>query len=104
MGSAREYKCPKCGYKELASGGKDFGMTVAVETHICRDCQELTDVVTMWFMHDDPEMVHKEIDPKDYECTECGGKNLAGWDTEKKPCPKCGTTMTEEEGTEMLWD
>ncbi len=104
MGSSKEHRCPKCGYNEVISGGRDAGMVVAVETHICRDCRELTDVVTMWYMHDAPEMVHKEIDPKDFECTECSGKNLVVWDTVKYPCPKCGTKMTSGEGIEMLWD
>lgn len=104
MGLSKEHRCSKCGYNEVVSGGSDAGMMVAVETHICKDCLILTDVTTMWFMHENPEMRHKEIAPEDYECNECGSPNVVVWDTEKKPCPKCGNKMTTGEGIEMLWD
>ena len=104
MGTSREYKCPQCDYKEVVSGGSDAGMIAAVKTHICKDCLILTDVVTMWFWHDDPDLRHKEIDPANYECEECGGHNLQAWDSENQPCPKCGARMKTNGGIEILWD
>lgn len=104
MGLKKEHRCPKCGYSIVTSGGEDAGMMVSVKTHICNDCKILTDVVIMWHVHDDPDMVFKPLNKEDYSCTECGGNNLLVWDTLKKPCPKCGTKMTFGEGIEMLWD
>lgn len=104
MGLKKEHRCPNCGYTVVTSGGEDAGMVVSVETHVCGDCQSLTDVVTVYHMHDDPEMVFKPIDKKDYSCTECEGHNLLVWDTKKRPCPRCGATMTTGDGVEILWD
>ncbi len=44
MGQARRFRCPKCDYSAVVSGGEDRGINLFVQTVQCVDCRELMDV------------------------------------------------------------
>ncbi len=63
-------------------------MLAVLEPHICKDCNELTDVFVGKF----GEKFEKNNYPKDefeyYKCEHCGSEQIILWDKKKKPCPK----------------
>jgi hypothetical protein len=46
MGRTYLFECSKCGYRARVSGGADRGFHFAVQTILCRECEELYDAVT----------------------------------------------------------
>ncbi len=97
MGTRYLFKCTNCNYKVESSGGKDSGFMVTVETHICRFCNEITDV--------EVELHSEEASDKNlFKCNNCGSKNINKWDTKKKPCPKCGCEMRNDNTLIVEWD
>jgi len=44
MGTAYTFKCNKCDYEVLTSGGLDLGMIAVVDTYISKSCKEIVDV------------------------------------------------------------
>ena len=103
MGSAAEYRCPKCGYSKMVSGGRSCGFYVIVETISCRDCQELFDA-------------EADEKPGDLKPSEMWGKQkLAGIRCPNSdsheftywkppwPCPVCDEPMIAD-GDVIRWD
>ena len=39
------FTCPSCGYITKASGARANGLAASVDTMVCRDCDELVDVL-----------------------------------------------------------
>jgi hypothetical protein len=101
MGSRYLFTCPNCQYSAEVSGGEDYGFVAVVQTMICRDCQELVDVLV-----GQRGTVGPTGDPeydKDLNlCPQCRKENLRPWSTDR-PCPRCGTSMDQEE-LRILWD
>lgn len=113
MGQFRTFKCNKCGYSVVSSGGKDYGMFVVTDTYICKSCNNIVDVtVGELGIHIPKEIVSSLIkDDKDrykdfYKCPECGEENnLVRWKNRKRPCPKCdGKMEVDESAGIMMWD
>jgi hypothetical protein len=46
MGKTFQLECPWCQYRARVSGGADSGAHCEVQTIVCRDCRELSDVAT----------------------------------------------------------
>lgn len=46
MGRSYWFECPRCGYRTKVSGGADRGVSLFVQTILCRECRELYDAVT----------------------------------------------------------
>jgi len=85
MGTRYGWKCTNCDYSLVMSGGKDCGMTSWTHTFLCKTCKELMDV----------EVSHSEWNTEQWErhyCEECNSL-LELWNTNKKPCPSCGSVM-----------
>lgn len=101
MGSGFQFKCAKCGYEAMVSGGLDCGMVAVVRTMLCDDCRELVDVLTGAYGQEgktgDPK-----LDTDLGRCPECNGTNVSEW-PKKRPCPKCDGKMRKL-GLEMMWD
>jgi len=101
VGSHNHYLCPKCGYEEDVSGGKDYGMASVVHTMTCNTCHILVDVAIQDTKGASP------FDTPDWsdeigKCPDCGRENVTPW-SHPGPCPKCGTTMVDR-GMVLLWD
>jgi uncharacterized paraquat-inducible protein A len=103
MGIKYTFACPDCDYSVMVSGERDCGMVAVVQTMVCKDCQELVDVLVGRYGKDGPTG-----DP-DYDqdlgvCPDCQGQNVAPW-PEEHPCPRCKSPMViDPDGLEMLWD
>jgi len=105
MGQSYTFKCYKCAYYKESSGKLDCGFLAVVEPYICNDCHELTDVLVGEHGEKFPiQTLTKEKLKEFYNCGECKSKNIAIWDTRKKPCPKCGSRMKKDPKTILLWD
>ena len=99
MGIKRTYKCKKCGYTALVSGGPDVGMLVRTDTFVCLKCKELVDVAVGYTPNSPLKIANRG------KCPICNSKkHLAKWDTQLRPCPKCGEKLEEIPGKEVLWD
>jgi hypothetical protein len=96
MGSIYYWKCQQCGYGVEVSGGPDGGFFCATNTFQCDKCKKLMDATTASWK--DGIVKEKE----NFHCGICGSL-LKVWDSEKKPCPCCGSTL-QGEGPRMLWD
>ena len=101
MGTSYLYKCGKCGHEIDVSGGLDCGFHATVKTMVCRDCNDVFDVLVGAF-----GKVGKTGDPE-YDrdmghCPECSGENLEEW-PRHRPCPKCGGRMRKQ-GFVTMWD
>ncbi|HOX56912.1 MAG TPA: hypothetical protein P5205_11995 [Candidatus Paceibacterota bacterium] len=46
MGRSYWFECFKCGYRARVSGRADRGVSLSVQTILCRECRELYDAVT----------------------------------------------------------
>ena len=101
MGAMFEVVCKGCGYRAESSLGYDYGIEVAVETHICNYCKLLVDVLVDIEHMEIPRV--KEYEDLYYKCPECKGENITLWDLKKMPCPKCGEKLEKGEGI-ILWD
>jgi hypothetical protein len=55
MGRSYWFECPRCGYRAKVSGGADRGLSIFVQTILCRDCRELYDAVTRSRILDEPK-------------------------------------------------
>lgn len=102
MGNLIKFTCGHCGYSAEVSGGKGYGMNAIVQTMICKNCNELVDILIGLCGR------KGKIGDPDYDkdlvggCPECCGKDLLTWD-ESKSCPKCQGGMTEGDVT-ADWD
>jgi hypothetical protein len=54
MGRSYWFECPRCGYRAKVAGRADRGLSVFVQTILCRDCKELYDAVTRLRVLDEP--------------------------------------------------
>ena len=54
MGRSYWFECPRCGYRAKVSGRADRGLSIFVQTILCRDCKELYDAVTRLKVLDEP--------------------------------------------------
>jgi len=107
MGSIGRYKCNKCGYQVDTTCGLDYGLFAVVDTYVCQNCNEISDImVGSTGMVIPPEEISKE-DEKEfmYYTCECGSKNIVKWDVKKRPCPKCDKgKMIKDKDFLVLWD
>ncbi len=89
MAQLKEYQCKKCKYTTLANPkGHDLVMMGKMYHFVCKECQEIVNVVT------------KDYNSKKIEnpvCPECGSANLEKWNPRSGKCPKCGGDMEETE-------
>ena len=85
------FTCPSCGYITKASGARANGLAASVDTMVCRDCDELVDILIdarpRWMEIIDPHWMER-LDT----CPQCHGRNLEEW-SPAFPCPRCGTTV-----------
>jgi protein-arginine kinase activator protein McsA len=80
-------------------------MMVTVEPYVCNDCQELTDVqVGLRGKVYQREKLTAKQKKEFYRCGMCQSDRISKWDTEKKPCPKCGNSLDRDESESILWD
>ena len=79
------FTCPSCGYITKASGARANGLAASVDTMVCRDCDELVDVLIdarpRWMEIIDPHWMER-LDT----CPQCHGRNLEEW-SPAFPCP-----------------
>jgi len=108
MGALRTYKCNKCGYSALVSGGRDRGFIVFTNTLICLGCKEIVDVIVDMEKSTQINNISDNSESSDYlyRCPLCNKKsNLVPWDSKQRPCPKCNGKMeVDEEGEFLDWD
>lgn len=99
MGQRWTYQCKKCGYSTLVSGGQDVGMMIKTDTFICLKCKEVVDVVIEYRTGEKFKKLNAG------KCPLCHSKkHLVKWDTQLRPCPKCGGKLEKTSGTHLLWD
>jgi len=109
MGTKYMFKCNKCGYQVMSSGGNDYGSFSVVDTYICTKCKEVVDVCVgeygQTYTQEEILLKHKSEKELDFfMCPECGSdKNLVKWNKSKRPCPKCDGKM-EKDDIVALWD
>jgi len=111
MGTRYLFKCKKCGYQVMSSGGKDYGMLAVVDTYVCKSCKEIVDVCIGEYgeTYKKGEVQIKKRSSFDldfYKCPECGSdNNLVRWNKIKRPCPKCDGQMVKDiAGEIIMWD
>jgi hypothetical protein len=54
MGRSYWFECPRCSYRARVAGRADRGISLFVQTILCRDCKELYDAVTRLRIADEP--------------------------------------------------
>lgn len=99
MGKRFGYRCPKCKYKAVVSGGRNAGMDVATVTIVCLTCRRLHDVVVRDWRTPDLMLNLQELEPR---CPKSKLHRWAFW-YGGGSCPKCGTPMLDT-GLRELWD
>lgn len=102
MGSRYQFSCPECGHERVVSGGLDYGFLAVVRTMVCRDCQELVDVLVRAHGQEG-ETGDPEYDKDIGRCPECHGANVQRW-PRSRPCPKCGNRMKKSQEPTVMWD
>ncbi|HRJ28874.1 MAG TPA: hypothetical protein PLV21_08275 [Cyclobacteriaceae bacterium] len=105
MGLQQTIICPVCNYKTFTSGGVDRGRIIWTNTFVCLDSKILNDLV----IDKEGDMAENEGSNTEIKegqrCEKCGGQNFELWNSEQKPCPKCGTEMTiDPKGAMSCWD
>jgi hypothetical protein len=101
VGAWYKFTCANCGYSAEVSGGRDVGFVAVVRTMVCKDCQELVNVLIGREGKDGPTG-DPEYDKDLGKCPGCEGRHVAAW-KKGRPCPKCSQAMTK--GTETtFWD
>ena len=94
MATYKQYQCKQCGYTvEANPKGHDLIMAGEVYTYLCKECQEIVDVLTSPFGKKAEKI----------QCPECGSEKLELWNPIKGKCPKCGGKF-EETGMVMMVD
>ena len=120
MGSQREYRCNKCGYHVMTSGGEDRGFYAFTNTYICTSCRRIVDITEKVLAYSEPEPEKKGFrlfksrkskpEPEIFEeqkilCPECGAESgLKIWDTVNRPCPKCDGKLEADRLKFIMWD
>jgi len=97
MGERYGFRCQECGYENMVSAGYSQGMFASTVTIVCKDCQDLQDVLT--FKRDWNTGVGKAYEPS---CEQSETHEVALW-REENPCPKCKGLM-KRTGKLSLWD
>lgn len=101
MGTKQSYRCDRCGYEVMTSGGFDYGMLMAVRTMVCLDCRELVDIEVG--SSSDYAMDRENFVEKPEPCDDCGKRNLTPWEDER--CPRCpGKMKVDPNGDVICWD
>jgi NADH pyrophosphatase NudC (nudix superfamily) len=109
MGTKRSLICPTCKYKVYTSGGPDRGRYTHVNTYVCSTCNSLQDLLVEMELPSFKDFINYKPDvnriKEDESCKECGGKDFKVWDSENKPCPKCGAQLKmDPNGWFTSWD
>ena len=94
MGRLYKFECSNCGYSEEVSGGNDTGMICQTTTILCKDCQELYDVVIKY---------HRQEEVKELVCPENNQHEIRSWNY-PDTCPVCGEKMKIDKNTIIMWD
>jgi Zn finger protein HypA/HybF involved in hydrogenase expression len=96
MGQTITFRCTACDYGANVSGGDDAGMAAETTTVECEHCKVLMDVVI-----GRREQGFVPIEPR---CVNRKDHRVRRW-TSPGPCPRCGATMEEDSGDEVIqWD
>jgi Zn finger protein HypA/HybF involved in hydrogenase expression len=106
------FKCNKCAYEVMTSGGYDYGMLAVTDTYICSTCKKIVDVTFGEYgkTYNIGEVLQKKNNSKTdlnfYTCPDCGSEtNLIKWSDIKRPCPRCDGIMEMDYfGETLLWD
>jgi ribosomal protein L37AE/L43A len=112
MGERYTFKCIKCAYEIMTSGGHDYGMRAVVDTYICQSCKNIVDVCVGEFgnIYTMGESFQKkrnsETDLSFYTCPNCDSEtNLIKWSDWERPCPNCDGQMEMDYfGKTLSWD
>ncbi len=102
MGKSFHYICCNCGYEAVASGGKDYGRNITVQTMICVSCKVVIDVVLQTVIIDELGQFMGWQDEQG-QCPKCKLEYLKIW-RHPWPCPKCDGKMSESEEPVRYWD
>lgn len=97
MGSWRNFKCDKCGYEAMVSGGPDCGFDVRVVTISCAGCREIMDVTVGTPLEDEATVLRRPL-----RCARNRSHQVQLWNA-GGPCPRCGAPMTPGDFV-ALWD
>ncbi|MGE3408259.1 MAG: hypothetical protein AB7I37_15685 [Pirellulales bacterium] len=89
MGTSYRFRCDRCGYQALVSGGDDASMRCYTTTIECLGCQALYDVPTSDTPHRNPKQ-----SPAKYAlaCPKNDQHACRKW-SKQHPCPKCQKDM-----------
>ena len=99
MGARQTFKCNKCEYTAIISGGTDRGMYSKTETFHCLNCKEVVDVMVEYI-----EGRKKGLLPI-IQCPICNSERfLVKWDVKLKPCPKCNGKLEPTGENIIYWD
>ena len=112
MGTTYTFKCNKCGYEVMTSGGHDYGMLAVLDTYVCKSCNSIVDVCVGEHgkTYTKEEVLRNKeksgFDIEFYVCPDCGsGEDLVKWSKWKRPCPKCdGKMENDAQSGLMMWD
>lgn len=112
MGTQYMFKCNKCGYQVISSGGRDCGFLAVVDTYLCKSCEKIVDVCIGEYgqAFSKEEVLIKKSKPETdmdfYKCPEYGSDdNLVKWNKNMRPCPKCDGQMVKDiAGEIIMWD
>ena len=105
MEEAQHYTCPQCGYDCRIGESDDedhYGNVMA--TRVCLPCREVIEVITAKFKIEtafDPtvltgvpiKFVSAGYEPEPPLCMRCGTEAHTSWDRQRRPCPRCDTSM-----------
>lgn len=115
MGKCFTFKCPKCQYSAMVSGGEDCGEVIWTQTILCLDCLEVMDAVAAVRRGSGGEAEYAadligEVDEEAsavlvrIRCNKDRNHRWRAWN-EPDTCPKCGTLMVRNpSGPVTLWD
>lgn len=100
MGTSYRYVCTTCDYSAIVSGGPDAGWIVKTQTGICRQCDQLVDVIT--------ELREPGVSPLGMSEVTIGGcpncrANVTEFWNDGDACPRCGGAFGPRLGV-MDWD
>lgn len=108
MGISLDYSCPECGYQvHSMSSGYDVGMASHRVGISCVECKELYSAALSgepW--NADIDAIELQVEagvlPSGARCPISAKHHVKVW-SHPGPCPKCGSTLTQQEGI-LCWD
>jgi len=108
VGTALDYSCPECGYEVHSMiSGYDVGMASHAVGISCATCRELHTAFLPGKPWDaDMDAMRLQVEaghlPAGARCPKSAKHRVEVW-SHPGPCPRCGTTLNQDEGF-MCWD